>query len=49
MGGGGTIVPWAVIPEAAICDVDPFELAKMNLIPVAIGLVATTIVAMLLI
>lgn len=26
--GGGTIVPWAVIPVAAICGVDAFELAK---------------------
>jgi hypothetical protein len=24
--GGGTIVPWALIPAAAICNVDPFEL-----------------------
>ncbi|AGX03323.1 MULTISPECIES: hypothetical protein [Bacillaceae] len=47
--GGGTLVPWALIPAAAICNVDPFELARRNLLPVIIGLAATTIVAMFLI
>ncbi|BCB02941.1 hypothetical protein [Bacillus sp. KH172YL63] len=47
--GGGTLVPWALIPAAAICGVDPFELARRNLLPVLIGLTATTIVAMFLI
>ncbi|MGG0719197.1 hypothetical protein ABE096_16595 [Robertmurraya massiliosenegalensis] len=47
--GGGTLVPWALIPAAAICNVDPFELARKNLLPVTIGLVVTTIVAMFLI
>ena len=47
--GGGTLVPWAVIPVAAICGVDPFELTKKNFKPVIIGLVVTTIVAILLI
>lgn len=47
--GGGTLVPWAVIPAAAICGVDPFELARRNLKPVFIGLVVTTIVAIFLI
>lgn len=47
--GGGTLVPWALIPAAAICNVDPFELARRNLIPVCIGLFVTTIVAMFLI
>lgn len=47
--GGGTLIPWALIPAAAICNVDPFELARRNLIPVVIGLVVTTIVAMFLI
>ncbi|PFA62564.1 hypothetical protein CN378_20270 [Bacillus sp. AFS015802] len=46
--GGGTLVPWALIPAAAICGVDPFELARRNLIPVIIGLIATTIAAMFL-
>ncbi|QPC45999.1 hypothetical protein [Mangrovibacillus cuniculi] len=47
--GGGTIIPWALIPAAAICGVDPFELARRNIKPVFIGLVVTTIVAMFLI
>ncbi|MBB6446133.1 hypothetical protein [Bacillus benzoevorans] len=47
--GGGTLVPWALIPAAAICNVDPFELARRNLIPVLIGLAATTILAIFLI
>jgi TRAP-type C4-dicarboxylate transport system permease large subunit len=47
--GGGTIIPWAVIPVAAICGVDPFELAKKNIKPVIIGLVVTTIVAIFII
>ncbi len=47
--GGGTLVPWALIPAAAICNVSPFELARRNLVPVVIGLIVTTIVAMFLI
>lgn len=47
--GGGTLVPWALIPAAAICNVSPFELARRNLVPVLIGLTVTTIVAMFLI
>lgn len=47
--GGGTLIPWALIPAAAICGVSPFELARRNLIPVLIGLIATTIAAMFLI
>lgn len=47
--GGGTLIPWALIPVAAICKVDPFELARRNLLPVLIGFIVTTIVAMFLI
>lgn len=46
--GGGTLIPWALIPAAAICNVSPFELARRNLVPVVIGLIATTIVALFL-
>lgn len=46
--GGGTLIPWALIPAAAICNVSPFELARRNLIPVLTGLTVTTIVAVLL-
>jgi len=47
--GGGTLIPWALIPAAAICGVSPFELARRNLKPVLIGLAVTTIVAMFII
>ena len=47
--GGGTLIPWALIPVAAICDVSPFELARRNLIPVIIGLIVTTVFAIFLI
>jgi len=46
--GGGTLIPWALLPAAAICNVNPFELARRNLKPVVIGLVITTIVAIFL-
>ena len=46
--GGGCIIPWAVIPVAAICRVSPQELAFKNLVPVVMGLVATTVVAIIL-
>ncbi|SFS80453.1 hypothetical protein SAMN05428962_2954 [Paenibacillus sp. BC26] len=47
--GGGTLIPWALIPAAAICGVDPFELARRNLKPVLFGLAVTTIVAMFIV
>ncbi|CAH1213427.1 hypothetical protein PAECIP111891_03968 [Paenibacillus allorhizoplanae] len=47
--GGGTLIPWALIPAAAICGVSPFELARRNLKPVLFGLAVTTIVAMFLV
>ncbi|WP_374987735.1 hypothetical protein [Paenibacillus sp. R14(2021)] len=47
--GGGTLIPWALIPAAAICGVSPFELARRNLKPVLIGLSVTTVVAMFII
>ncbi|MFZ3172846.1 MAG: hypothetical protein WA118_12830 [Carboxydocellales bacterium] len=46
--GGGTIIPWGLIPVAAICGVDPMELARKNFIPVVFGLIITTIVAIFL-
>ncbi|MBD8500731.1 hypothetical protein IFO66_20810 [Paenibacillus sp. CAU 1523] len=46
--GGGTLIPWALIPAAAICGVSPFELARRNLIPVFIGLTATTLLAIVM-
>jgi hypothetical protein len=47
--GGGTIVPWGLIPAAAICGVSPIELAKRNFIPVMTGIIVTTIVAIFII
>lgn len=46
--GGGTIVPWGLIPVAAICNVSPLELARKNIIPVCIGLLAAFLTACLL-
>ncbi|MBB6214101.1 hypothetical protein HNQ80_000170 [Anaerosolibacter carboniphilus] len=44
--GGGTIIPWGIIPVAAICNVNPLDLVRKNIIPVCIGFVATLIVAL---
>jgi hypothetical protein len=46
--GGGTIIPWGVIPVAAICGVEPAELVRRNIIPVVVGLTATILVAIIL-
>lgn len=46
--GGGTIIPWAVIPVAAMCGVDPGELARRNTIPVLTALVCGVIVSFFL-
>lgn len=46
--GGGTIIPWGVIPVAAICGVEPAELVRKNIIPVTVGFIATIIVAMII-
>ena len=47
--GGGTVVPWGIIPVAAICNVDPLELARKNIVPVCIGFGFTFAVACILI
>lgn len=46
--GGGTIIPWGVIPVAAICGVEPADLVRKNIIPVTAGLIATVIVAIII-
>lgn len=43
--GGGTIIPWAVIPVAAICGVSPSDLVRKNMVPVLCGIVATVLFA----
>lgn len=47
--GGGTIIPWGVIPVAAICNVKPDDLARKNLLPVACGMAAAVVVTVCLI
>ncbi len=47
--GGGTLIPWAVIPVAAIAGIKPIDLVKRNFLPVTVGLITTTITAMFLI
>lgn len=46
--GGGTIIPWAVIPVAAICNIDPQVLARKNLIPVLCGIASAILVALII-
>lgn len=46
--GGGTIIPWGLIPVAAICGVNPIELARRNFIPVMAGFAATIVTAIML-
>ncbi|MDR1542678.1 MAG: hypothetical protein LBU32_32835 [Clostridiales bacterium] len=46
--GGGTIIPWAVIPVAAMCNISAVELARKNFIPVAAGICATVLAAFIL-
>lgn len=43
--GGGTIIPWAVIPAAAITGTDPVEIARRNLWPTLVGFIGVLIVA----
>lgn len=45
--GGGTLIPWAIIPVAAVCDVSPFELARKNMVPVISGFVVTILFALI--
>jgi hypothetical protein len=46
--GGGTIIPWGVVPVAAICGVSPADLVRKNIIPVTAGFIATVIVAIVI-
>lgn len=46
--GGGTIVPWGLIPVAAICNVNPIDLARKNMLPVFIGFLFAFLAACLL-
>ncbi len=44
--GGGTVIPWAVIPVAAICGVNPADLVRKNMIPVLCGIAAASVAAL---
>ncbi|MCB2292204.1 TRAP transporter permease [Clostridium algoriphilum] len=46
--GGGTIIPWSVVAAAGICKVEPFDVARKNIIPVTCGIVATVIIAIII-
>lgn len=46
--GGGTIVPWAVLPVSAITGVPAIDLCRKNFWPVIAGMFAATIVAIIL-
>lgn len=43
--GGGCIIPWAVIPAAAITGTDPVEIARRNLWPTLAGFFGVVIVS----
>lgn len=43
--GGGVIIPWAVIPAAAITGTDPVEIARRNLGPTLAGFAGVLILA----
>lgn len=45
--GGGTIIPWSVVAAAGICKVEPYDVARKNIIPVTCGIVATVIMALI--
>ncbi len=46
--GGGCIIPWAVIPAAAITGTDPVEIARRNLWPTLLGFVGVVVVAIIM-
>jgi hypothetical protein len=46
--GGGCIIPWALLPAAAITGTDPIEIARRNLFPTAMGFIGVIIVAIFL-
>ena len=46
--GGGTIIPWALLPVSAITGVPAMELARKNFWPTMCGVFAATIVAIIL-
>lgn len=47
--GGGTIIPWSLVPIVATCDIEAFELARKNIIPILVGIIVTVIYAIIFI
>ncbi len=43
--GGGCVIPWALIPAAAVTGTDPIEVARRNLFPSIMGFIGVVIVA----
>jgi len=43
--GGGCVIPWALLPAAAITGTDPIEVARRNLFPASMGFIGVIIVA----
>lgn len=46
--GGGTLIPWAVLPVSGITGVSPMDLTRRNFIPTMAALGAATILTMFL-
>ncbi len=48
--GGGTIISWSfgLLTTAGLLNVDPVKLAKINFIPVILGLIVSTLVSIIL-
>jgi hypothetical protein len=47
--GGGTLVPWGVLDIAGVTGCSPEELTRRNFVPVMFGLLAATIVAIVMV
>lgn len=47
--GGGTIIPWSVVPIAAVCNAEPVDIVKKNILPVMTGILFTVILTLFII
>lgn len=47
--GGGTLVAWSsLVAVSGFCGVSAFDLARKNFLPVVVGLILSTIVALVI-
>lgn len=46
--GGGTLIPWSIVPVAAVCHVEARQIAAKNLVPVLCGMSAMLIYIILI-